>query len=113
MTSFSVNPVEPYYIAIGCENSLLRVYDRRSMATGDPDKETDKQRGLLYQFKPKALDKRDCRVTSLKYRFVGMVLLNLVYICIGDKSKLSRLVTNRVSSVETAGIFSRYSKRTV
>ncbi|CAB4010529.1 DDB1- and CUL4-associated factor 6-like [Paramuricea clavata] len=75
VTSFSVNPVQPYYVAIGCENSLLRVYDRRSLSTGEPGKEHDKQRGLLYQFKPKALEKRDCRVTSLKYSSDGENLL--------------------------------------
>ena len=68
VTSFCVNPVQPYHVAIGCEKSLLRVYDRRTLITGDQHNEQEKQRGLLYQFRPTALNKEMCKVTSLKYR---------------------------------------------
>ncbi|XP_028414569.1 DDB1- and CUL4-associated factor 6-like [Dendronephthya gigantea] len=75
VTSFCVNPVQPNHVAIGCEKSLLRVYDRRSLSTGEENNEQDKQRGLLYQFRPSALNKEMCKVTSLKYSSDGQNLL--------------------------------------
>ena len=100
VTSFSVNPVQPYYVAIGCENSLLKIYDRRSLSTGDYGTELGKQRGVLYQFKPKALEKRDCRVTSLKYRYdlIGQNIDSLELLELSSINKVSSVLVSSCSN---------------
>ena len=70
VTSISVNPVRPYHLAIGCEDSTVRVFDRRAMSTDARATRTDSARlsGMFCQFRPEALAHRSCRVTSLQYR---------------------------------------------
>lgn len=99
VTSFSMNPAYPYYVAVGCENSMLRIYDRRFLATDR--KSNNKLHGLVHQYKPKALERQDCRVTSLKYSSDGQSLLASFcsdYIYIFDANPTS---SNRTQSSNT------------
>ncbi|XP_065057711.1 DDB1- and CUL4-associated factor 6-like isoform X2 [Rhopilema esculentum] len=79
ITSMSVNPLAPHQLGIGCEDSYVRIYDIRYIASSKESSDSSQSRssksGLLARFKPKALQKSSCRVTSLQYDESGENLL--------------------------------------
>ncbi|KXJ05895.1 DDB1- and CUL4-associated factor 6, partial [Exaiptasia diaphana] len=68
VTSVSINPLAPYQLGIGCEDSTVALFDRRSLSTAGSSSGSSGMAGLTYKFKPEALKDRTCRVTSLQYR---------------------------------------------
>ncbi|XP_048577899.1 DDB1- and CUL4-associated factor 6 isoform X2 [Nematostella vectensis] len=75
ITSISINPQAPYQLAVGCENSTVRVFDRRSLSTANHSSAANKMRGMVCKFRPDALSERTCRVTSLSFSDDGGELL--------------------------------------
>ena len=73
VTSISVNSLTPYHLAIGCEDSTVRVFDRRAMSTESQNSSLGKENGMFCQFRPDTLADRSCRVTSLQYRYKVVV----------------------------------------
>lgn len=73
VTSFTVNPMLPYHLAIGCKDSVVRVFDRRTLGTSANTRSVNRNRGwmtgLFCKFRPSNI-KQDTnrRVTSLQYR---------------------------------------------
>ena len=66
VTSINLNPITPYHLGIGCEDSTVRVFDRRALSSSS----SNKMNGMFCQFRPDSLNGRTCRVTSLNYRCV-------------------------------------------
>lgn len=64
VTSINLNPITPYHLGLGCEDSTVRVFDRRALSSGS----SNKMNGMFCQFRPDSLSDRTCRVTSLNYR---------------------------------------------
>ena len=64
VTSINLNPIIPYHLGLGCEDSTVRVFDRRALSSGS----SNKMNGMFCQFRPDSLSDRTCRVTSLNYR---------------------------------------------
>eukprot|EP00794_Sanderia_malayensis_P000199 gene199-813_t len=79
VTSLFVNPIMPYHLAIGCEDSTVRVYDMRCLSAAKERGYFLRRRrqcpGLLCSFKPPNLKRETCRVTSLRYSNDGKELL--------------------------------------
>ncbi|XP_031554372.1 DDB1- and CUL4-associated factor 6-like [Actinia tenebrosa] len=72
ITSMGVNPLTPYQLAIGCEDSTVALFDCRSLSTANSSRG---MKGMLCKFKPDSLKDRTCRVTSLQYSSDGCELL--------------------------------------
>lgn len=64
VTSINLNPITPYHLGLGCEDSTVRVFDRRALSSSS----SNKMNGMFCQFRPDSLSDRTCRVTSLNYR---------------------------------------------
>lgn len=71
VTSINLNPIMPYHLGLGCEDSTVRVFDRRALSSSS----SNKMRGMFCQFRPDSLSDRTCRVTSLCYSPDGSELL--------------------------------------
>lgn len=71
VTSINLNPITPYHLGIGCEDSTVRVFDRRALSSSS----SNKMNGMFCQFRPDSLNGRTCRVTSLNYSPDGSELL--------------------------------------
>lgn len=71
VTSINLNPITPYHLGLGCEDSTVRVFDRRALSSGS----SNKMNGMFCQFRPDSLSDRTCRVTSLNYSPDGSELL--------------------------------------
>ncbi|XP_017568404.1 DDB1- and CUL4-associated factor 6-like isoform X4 [Pygocentrus nattereri] len=80
VSSMAISPVEPCYLALGCSDSSVRIYDRRMLGTittgaikgGCP---TGGTTGICLRFVPPHLTGRSCRVTSLCYSADGQEVL--------------------------------------
>ena len=70
VTSINLNPITPYHLGVGCEDSTVRVFDRRALSSGS----SNKMNGMFCQFRPDSLNDRTCRVTSLHYRYNNNVI---------------------------------------
>ncbi|XP_069612726.1 DDB1- and CUL4-associated factor 6 isoform X7 [Ranitomeya imitator] len=72
-TSITVCPPAPYYLAVGCSDSSVRIYDRRMLATGNYSNRGTM--GMCVRFVPPHLINKSCRVTSLCYSEDGEEVL--------------------------------------
>ncbi|XP_073522629.1 DDB1- and CUL4-associated factor 6 isoform X4 [Phyllobates terribilis] len=72
-TSITVCPPAPYYLAVGCSDSSVRIYDRRMLATGNYSNRGTM--GMCVRFVPPHLANKSCRVTSLCYSEDGEEVL--------------------------------------
>ncbi|XP_064166430.1 DDB1- and CUL4-associated factor 6-like isoform X2 [Anguilla rostrata] len=75
-TSISVCPLMPYYLAVGCSDSSVRIYDRRMLGTRATGYYTGSgTTGMCVRFVPAHLASKSCRVTSLCYSGDGREVL--------------------------------------
>ncbi|XP_073708085.1 DDB1- and CUL4-associated factor 6-like [Garra rufa] len=76
VSSMAVSPTEPYYLALGCSDSSVRIYDRRMLGTISTGCcYSSGTTGICVRFVPPHLAGRSCRVTSLCYSSDGQEIL--------------------------------------
>uniref|UniRef100_A0A6Q2XGD2 Ddb1 and cul4 associated factor 6 n=1 Tax=Esox lucius TaxID=8010 RepID=A0A6Q2XGD2_ESOLU len=76
VTSMSISPVESFYLAAGCSDSSVRIYDRRMLGTIATGCQTGSGvAGMCVRFVPRHLANKSCRVTSLAYSRDGRQVL--------------------------------------
>ncbi|XP_051567128.1 DDB1- and CUL4-associated factor 6-like isoform X8 [Myxocyprinus asiaticus] len=75
-TSISICPLVPYYLAVGCSDSSVRIYDRRMLGTRATGNYMGRgTTGMCVRFVPAHLSTKSCRVTSLCYSEDGQDVL--------------------------------------
>ncbi|MED6253806.1 DDB1- and CUL4-associated factor 6 [Ataeniobius toweri] len=75
-TSISISPLVPYYLAVGCSDSSVRIYDRRMLGTRATGNYMGRgTTGMCVRFVPSHLSNKSCRVTSLCYSEDGQEVL--------------------------------------
>ncbi|KAF3694727.1 DDB1- and CUL4-associated factor 6 Androgen receptor complex-associated protein [Channa argus] len=75
-TSISISPLMPYYLAVGCSDSSVRIYDRRMLGTRATGNYMGRgTTGMCVRFVPDHLSNKSCRVTSLCYSEDGQEVL--------------------------------------
>ncbi|XP_030642466.1 DDB1- and CUL4-associated factor 6 [Chanos chanos] len=75
-TSISISPLVPYYLAVGCSDSSVRIYDRRMLGTRATGNYMGRgTTGMCVRFVPPHLSNKSCRVTSLCYSGDGQEVL--------------------------------------
>ncbi|XP_024919828.1 DDB1- and CUL4-associated factor 6 isoform X8 [Cynoglossus semilaevis] len=75
-TSISISPLVPYYLAVGCSDSSVRIYDRRMLGTRATGNYMGRgTAGMCVRFVPNHLSNKSCRVTSLCYSEDGQEVL--------------------------------------
>ncbi|XP_041724024.1 DDB1- and CUL4-associated factor 6 isoform X7 [Coregonus clupeaformis] len=75
-TSISICPLVPYYLAVGCSDSSVRIYDRRMLGTRATGNYMGRgTTGMCVRFVPAHLSNKSCRVTSLCYSGDGQEVL--------------------------------------
>ncbi|XP_037542451.1 DDB1- and CUL4-associated factor 6 [Nematolebias whitei] len=75
-TSISISPLVPYYLAVGCSDSSVRIFDRRMLGTRATGNYTGRgTTGMCVRFVPAHLSNKSCRVTSLCYSEDGQEVL--------------------------------------
>uniref|UniRef100_A0A8C4S9F5 Ddb1 and cul4 associated factor 6 n=1 Tax=Erpetoichthys calabaricus TaxID=27687 RepID=A0A8C4S9F5_ERPCA len=75
-TSISISPLVPYYLAVGCSDSSIRIYDRRMLGTRATGNYMGRgMTGMCVRFVPTHLANKSCRVTSLCYSMDGQEIL--------------------------------------
>uniref|UniRef100_A0A8C4GRY2 DDB1-and CUL4-associated factor 6 n=1 Tax=Dicentrarchus labrax TaxID=13489 RepID=A0A8C4GRY2_DICLA len=75
-TSISISPLVPYYLAVGCSDSSVRIYDRRMLGTRATGNYMGRgTTGMCVRFVPAHLSNKSCRVTSLCYSEDGQEVL--------------------------------------
>uniref|UniRef100_A0A8D0B3S2 DDB1- and CUL4-associated factor 6 n=1 Tax=Salvator merianae TaxID=96440 RepID=A0A8D0B3S2_SALMN len=75
-TSVAICPSIPYYLAVGCSDSSVRIYDRRMLGTRATGNYAGRgTTGLVARFVPPHLNNKSCRVTSLCYSEDGQEIL--------------------------------------
>ncbi|KAM5179703.1 DDB1- and CUL4-associated factor 6 isoform 2-T3 [Mantella aurantiaca] len=75
-TSIAICPSAPFYLAVGCSDSSVRIYDRRMLGTGATNNYSNRgTTGMCVRFVPSHLVNKSCRVTSLCYSEDGQELL--------------------------------------
>uniref|UniRef100_A0A8C7LCF9 Uncharacterized protein n=1 Tax=Oncorhynchus kisutch TaxID=8019 RepID=A0A8C7LCF9_ONCKI len=76
VTSIAISPVESFYLATGCSDSSVRIYDRRMLGTIATGFQTGSGvAGMCARFVPRHLVNKSCRVTSLAYSRDGREVL--------------------------------------
>ncbi|XP_029177893.1 DDB1- and CUL4-associated factor 6-like isoform X2 [Nylanderia fulva] len=75
VTALSVNPVLPYHIAIGCSDSAVRIFDRRTLNTSDTGWKDAKKVRSLNSFTVPEFEGSSYRITSLSYSPDGQDVL--------------------------------------
>uniref|UniRef100_A0A674DWQ5 DDB1- and CUL4-associated factor 6-like n=1 Tax=Salmo trutta TaxID=8032 RepID=A0A674DWQ5_SALTR len=76
VTSMTISPVESFYLATGCSDSSVRIYDRRMLGTIATGFQTGSGvAGMCARFVPRHLVNKSCRVTSLAYSRDGREVL--------------------------------------
>ncbi|KAM9396977.1 DDB1- and CUL4-associated factor 6-like isoform 6-T6 [Salvelinus alpinus] len=76
VTSMAISPVESFYLATGCSDSSVRIYDRRMLGTIATGFQTGSGvAGMCARFVPRHLVNKTCRVTSLAYSRDGREVL--------------------------------------
>ena len=84
ITSLMVNPLMPYHLAVGCEDSYARIYDMRAICTKRERshfvRSGKRSSGMISMLKPPDLKKKACRVTSLRYKYVNFTVFSSVCI---------------------------------
>ncbi|XP_024409531.1 DDB1- and CUL4-associated factor 6 isoform X7 [Desmodus rotundus] len=75
-TSVAICPPVPYYLAVGCSDSSVRIYDRRMLGTRATGNYAGRgTAGMVARFLPPHLSNKSCRVTSLCYSADGQEVL--------------------------------------
>ncbi|XP_004646103.1 DDB1- and CUL4-associated factor 6 isoform X9 [Octodon degus] len=75
-TSVAICPPVPYYLAVGCSDSSVRIYDRRMLGTRATGNYAGRgTTGMVARFIPSHLNSKSCRVTSLCYSEDGQEIL--------------------------------------
>ncbi|XP_044297276.1 DDB1- and CUL4-associated factor 6 isoform X3 [Varanus komodoensis] len=75
-TSVAICPPIPYYLAVGCSDSSVRIFDRRMLGTRATGNYAGRgTTGLVARFVPPHLNNKSCRVTSLCYSEDGQEIL--------------------------------------
>uniref|UniRef100_A0A8B9FTH2 DDB1 and CUL4 associated factor 6 n=1 Tax=Amazona collaria TaxID=241587 RepID=A0A8B9FTH2_9PSIT len=75
-TSVAICPPVPYYLAVGCSDSSVRIYDRRMLGTRATGNYAGRGTvGMVARFVPPHLNNKSCRVTSLCYSEDGQEIL--------------------------------------
>ncbi|XP_055086453.1 DDB1- and CUL4-associated factor 6 isoform X9 [Periophthalmus magnuspinnatus] len=75
-TSISISPLMPFYLAVGCSDSSVRIYDRRMLGTRATGNYMGRvNTGMCVRFVPAHLSNKSCRVTSLCYSEDGQEVL--------------------------------------
>ncbi|XP_006872685.1 PREDICTED: DDB1- and CUL4-associated factor 6 isoform X4 [Chrysochloris asiatica] len=75
-TSVAICPPIPYYLAVGCSDSSVRIYDRRMLGTRATGNYAGRgTTGMVARFIPSHLHNKSCRVTSLCYSEDGQEIL--------------------------------------
>uniref|UniRef100_A0A8C8U9V0 DDB1- and CUL4-associated factor 6 n=1 Tax=Peromyscus maniculatus bairdii TaxID=230844 RepID=A0A8C8U9V0_PERMB len=75
-TSVAICPPVPYYLAVGCSDSSVRIYDRRMLGTRATGNYAGRgTTGMVARFIPSHLSNKSCRVTSLCYSEDGQEIL--------------------------------------
>ncbi|XP_072504833.1 DDB1- and CUL4-associated factor 6 isoform X7 [Notamacropus eugenii] len=75
-TSVAICPPIPYYLAVGCSDSSVRIYDRRMLGTRATGNYAGRgTTGMVARFVPPHLNNKSCRVTSLCYSEDGQEIL--------------------------------------
>ncbi|NXL42963.1 DCAF6 factor, partial [Podilymbus podiceps] len=75
-TSVAICPPIPYYLAVGCSDSSVRIYDRRMLGTRATGIYAVRGTvGMVARFVPPHLNNKSCRVTSLCYSEDGQEIL--------------------------------------
>ncbi|XP_030059715.1 DDB1- and CUL4-associated factor 6 isoform X2 [Microcaecilia unicolor] len=75
-TSVAICPSIPYYLAVGCSDSSVRIYDRRMLGTRATGNYAGRgTTGMCVRFVPPHLTNKSCRVTSLCYSEDGQEVL--------------------------------------
>ncbi|XP_054979113.1 DDB1- and CUL4-associated factor 6 isoform X3 [Sorex araneus] len=75
-TSVAICPPIPYYLAVGCSDSSVRIYDRRMLGTRATGNYAGRgTTGMVARFIPAHLSTKSCRVTSLCYSEDGQEIL--------------------------------------
>ncbi|XP_072277978.1 DDB1- and CUL4-associated factor 6 isoform X2 [Pyxicephalus adspersus] len=75
-TSIAICPTAPFYLAVGCSDSTVRIYDRRMLGTGATNNYSNRgTMGMCVRFVPSHLVNKSCRVTSLCYSEDGQEVL--------------------------------------
>ncbi|KAL0963528.1 hypothetical protein UPYG_G00307590 [Umbra pygmaea] len=75
-TSISICSLVPYYLAVGCSDSSVRIYDRRMLGTRATGNYMGRgTTGMCVRFVPAHLSNKSCRVTSLCYSGDGKDVL--------------------------------------
>ncbi|XP_075445587.1 DDB1- and CUL4-associated factor 6 isoform X3 [Ascaphus truei] len=75
-TSIAICPPAPYYLAVGCSDSTVRIYDRRMLGTRATNNYSCRgTTGMCVRFVPAHLEKKSYRVTSLCYSEDGQEVL--------------------------------------
>lgn len=75
-TSVAICPPVPYYLAVGCSDSSVRIYDRRMLGTRATGNYAGRgTAGMVARFLPPHLNNKSCRVTSLCYSEDGQEIL--------------------------------------
>uniref|UniRef100_A0A8C5P6U1 DDB1 and CUL4 associated factor 6 n=1 Tax=Leptobrachium leishanense TaxID=445787 RepID=A0A8C5P6U1_9ANUR len=75
-TTIAICPPAPYYLAVGCSDSSVRIYDRRMLGTRATNNYSNRgTTGICVRFVPSHLSNKSCRVTSLCYSEDGQEVL--------------------------------------
>ncbi|KAM8976132.1 LOW QUALITY PROTEIN: DDB1- and CUL4-associated factor 6 [Pelodytes ibericus] len=75
-TSIAICPPAPYYLAVGCSDSSVRIFDRRMLGTRATSNYSNRgTTGMCVRFVPSQLSNKSCRVTSLCYSEDGQEVL--------------------------------------
>ncbi|XP_069060259.1 DDB1- and CUL4-associated factor 6 isoform X6 [Pleurodeles waltl] len=75
-TAITICPPLPYYLAVGCSDSSVRIYDRRMLGTRATGNYAGRgTTGMCVRFVPGHLSNKSCRVTSLCYSQDGQEVL--------------------------------------
>ncbi|KAM4601906.1 DDB1- and CUL4-associated factor 6-like [Polymixia lowei] len=76
VTSMAISPLDPFYLAAGCSDSSVRIYDRRMLGTiASGCHSGSGAAGMCVRFVPPHLVNKPCRVTSLSYSADGREVL--------------------------------------
>ncbi|KAM6945684.1 DDB1- and CUL4-associated factor 6-like [Aplochiton taeniatus] len=76
ITSMAISPMDPFYLAAGCSDSSVRVYDRRMLGTiATGCQASSGATAMVARFVPVPLLNQSCRVTSLCYSGDGRDIL--------------------------------------
>ncbi|XP_074646680.1 DDB1- and CUL4-associated factor 6-like [Tubulanus polymorphus] len=76
VSALSINPMAPYQLAIGCSDSVVRLYDRRFLGTkATGNSSGNGVAGMFSCFTAPGLEKKSHRITSVKFDSMGQKLL--------------------------------------